>query len=309
MKKRGIEIFVLIFIFVIIYSLSFSSALCNNCSIDKPVYIVPYVGDIDGSVSNDWYYFYDLISKFYDENQIPSGMSFYPRTLNNDPNFMNPFLRMYNSQYIEIMQKGYNGDEKELRMDSLSFRDQRSIIRKGQRVFLRKMSENGIRKAILPKSYNQIGARVTNDTIRALEELGFKIYLDVYYDPDVGSVSNTPTFDNTQYGVSFTINGEAGPETEFKSQEQVYNEINEMNNLGREDVEILKINNISVIPLWVHQQDFEGKLVYNQIDLDKWEMYKDTLLKLKNETNVTLLKPIEVYNLRHNISNLILILL
>ena len=27
--------------------------------IDEEVYIIPYVGDFDGSVSEDWFYFYD----------------------------------------------------------------------------------------------------------------------------------------------------------------------------------------------------------------------------------------------------------
>ncbi|MEM3113226.1 MAG: hypothetical protein QXI33_02265 [Candidatus Pacearchaeota archaeon] len=294
-------------IFILLFSIS--HAECENCSIEKPVYIVPYVGDIDGSVSDEWYYFYDLISRFYDENEIPAGFSFYPASLNNNPNFIGPFIRMYNSKNIELIQKGYKGDERELKMDSLSYRQQRSIIRKGQRVFLRKMSENGFKNAKLPKTYNQIGARVTNETIRALENLGFKIYLDVYYDPDVGPVKNTKTFDNSQYGVSFTVNGEAGAETYFKSQEEIFRDINEINNEGREDVEILKINNISVIPLWVHQQDFEGKINANEIDEEKWNLYKDTILKLKNNTNVTFLKPIQVYEMRHsnftNTANLI----
>src|SRR3989344_6247473 len=130
LKNRGL-ILILCITFLFLISLQFSSALSSS-AIDKPVYIVPYVGDIDGAVNPIWFPFYNNITQFYIDNNIPAGFSFYPGTISDNPEYMRALLAMYNSQNIELIQKGFLGDDLEMRMDTLSFAQQKQIIKNGQ---------------------------------------------------------------------------------------------------------------------------------------------------------------------------------
>ncbi|MFA5019704.1 MAG: polysaccharide deacetylase family protein [Candidatus Pacearchaeota archaeon] len=288
--KKIIMLFaMIIFAFSVVSSLS---------TINKKVYIVPYMGDIDGSVSEDWFYFYHNITYFFESNKIPAGISFYPGSIVNDSDFMEPFLEMYNNKYIELIQKGYLGDDLEMEMDKLLPKQQKEIIKSGQDAFKLRLREVSISNPNMPTAYNQIHGKFTEDTRKVAEELGLKQYFDVFVEAGLPPVNSTPEFNVIQYGISFTTNGDAGKDTKFKTQGDIFNEIN---NFDSDYVPLTKIDGILVIPLWVHQQDFESE--ENKINSEKWLVYTNTLKKLKKEENVTFLLPKEVYSLTNNEHN------
>jgi cysteine-rich repeat protein len=281
----------------------------DGCSSDclkegNYIYVVSYVGDIDGAVSEDWFFFYGKLADFYDTNKIPGSFSFYPATIDiGGPAFSDPLKKMYLSPYIELIQKGYNGDENEMKMDKLSFAEQKAIVQRGLDTFRYNMSillGKGMDEIVALTTYDQIGARFTEDTKRALEELGFNVYFDVYVGDGLQPVQPTENFDVIQYGVSFTETGAAGPENKFKPSAEI---IKEIKGYDRGDVPLTRINGHLVVPLFVHQQDFESSSTLASLDNNKWNIYTTTLLALKNDAEIKLLTPKEVYNIRHNIIN------
>ena len=265
------------------------------------IYVVSYVGDIDGEVSEAWFFIYNKLSDFYKDNNIPAAFSFYPGSLDLEDEIWSYFMGIYSNKNIELIQKGYIGSEDEKNMDKLSFEKQKEIIKKGQDYFKSLMSKAGIKDPVMPISYNQINGRFTEITKKAAEELGFKMYFDVFLEDDLAPVSSTSTFDSVQYGVSFTKNGGAGRETEFNSADEMIRQIKEFDS-SKTRAEILTFNRIKVIPIWVHQQDFEDKEEDEKLDQNKWDTYTSTLLKLKNDPKIIFITPKELYNLRHNIT-------
>ncbi len=272
----------------------------QNQNIEKPVYIIPYIGDIDGAVSPIWFEFYYKSANFFDEAKIKSAFSFYSGTMSSHSDYTKALNLMYRSAYIELIQKGYLGDSLEMQMDKLSFEEQKSIILEGQNNFKSWMLNNfNISNPTMPQTYNHIGARFTETTFKAAEELGFKAYLDLFVGSDLAPVKSASTFDVYQYGVSFTTTGGAGKDLPFKTTEQIIEEINLLSKLGRSDLEIIEINNSYVIPLWVHQQDFQSQAILGAIDEKKWEIYTSTLDLLKKDPNVKFITAKEAYLLRH----------
>ena len=264
---------------------------------DEKIYIGLYVGDIDGHVSENWYLFYERLIEFYEEEKIPAGFSFYSATIEDDEEFNNLIKRMYESPYIELIQKGYRGDDAELNMENLSFEEQKQIIKDGQDHFREKMQEIlGKDDINLPTSYNQIGGKFNEDTMKATESLGFKIYYDMFVGDDVVPLESTDTFDIVQYGVSFTRDGQPGKETIFQNPTELLKEINDYQ---REDLTILTINGDRVIPLWCHHQDFESKTVEEKVDESKWDIYVQTIHKLKEDPRIIFVSPSQIYEMRH----------
>ena len=268
--------------------------------IKEPVYIMPYLGDIDGEVSNDWFFFYDKITDYYTDNKIPVTFSFYPGSMGDDEDFDKVFLKMYESENIELMQKSYKGDDSEREMYKLPMEKQREIVSLGQEIFKQKMrlilEKNKENTDVqIPTSYNQITGRINNDTRTALESLGFNMYFDMFVE-ELAPVESTETFDVIEYGVSFTDTGGAGKERDFKSPLKISIEIN---NFDREDVTVMNVNGRKVIPIWAHQQDFESQEEENKLDKEKWNIYVFTMNKLKKEPNVIFITPRELYEMRH----------
>lgn len=283
-----------IFIFVLPY---FQEEIILKSNIREPIYIAPYMGDIDGEVSEDWFFFYEKLLDFHNDEKIITTVSFYPGSIQDDKEFNKVFKKMYESKYIELMQKSYKGDESEMEMYKLSPGEQKEIIKSGRDHFKNKMKDILNKDNIkLPISYNQISGRITNDTRNVLEELGFKIYFDMFVEGDLSPVESTENFDVIEYGVSFTDNGGAGREHVFKSSEEIFNEIN---NFSREDVNILTINGRKVIPIWTHQQDFEDSKKDEKLDKEKWKTYTQVLRALENDPNVEFITPERIYNLGH----------
>jgi len=280
--------------------------------IDEKVYIIPYVGDFDGSVSEDWFYFYDKLIDFHEENNIPLSVSFFPDTIGDDEEFDKIMLKIHNSRNIQLIQKGFKGDKIEKEMFRLSKLDQKKIIKKGQDVYIERVDKilkkgSGVKKyfakifnsglKVKPLIvYNQIGGKINNDTIEVLNELGFKVYFDVFLEEGFSSIDSTDDLYVLEYGVGFTISGDAGRKTVFRSP---YNMTDEINNYTREDVTVLKINGRNVLPLWVHQQDFESKSKINEIDNEKWELYTFMLTALKNNKKIHLIGAEEIYKIKN----------
>ncbi|MFH1332276.1 MAG: hypothetical protein ABIH63_03245 [archaeon] len=260
-------------------------------------YVVPYIGDIDGAVNSDWFYFYKQLIDFYDTNQINGSFSFYPGTMVDDINYTEAIKKMYLSNYSELIQKGYDGNE-DANIDQLPYEQQKALIQKGQDAFRANMSVIlGISQSavIMPITDDQIGARFTDVTRQALEDLGFKFYFDIYVGEGLQPVQPTETFDIIQYAVSFTSTGGAGSDLPFRSKAEIINDIKTYN---RTDVPLTYINGHLVVPLAAHQQDFESGSTTN-VDSPKWGIYIDTLLTLKNDPDIRLVTPKQVYELRH----------
>jgi len=293
---------ILIFLFYPYFSefYYYNSPKYDVLKMQEPVYIMPYIGDIDGEVSEDWFFFYEKLVDFYEEEGIPVTFSFYPASIG-DEEFNKIFLKMYEMDNIELMQKGFRGDAREMEIYKLPYEEQRSIIKEGQDVFKQKMAEilrennREFSFVEVPISYNQISGIVNNDTERALIDLGFKMYFDMFVEGDYAPIDSERDFYVTEYGISFTENGYAGKENRFRTPFEVTREINRFN---REDVKVLEINDVKIIPLWVHQQDFESVDKENKLDKEKWNIYTSTMKTLKNDSKVIFLTPRKLYELK-----------
>ncbi|MFH1358968.1 MAG: DUF4215 domain-containing protein [archaeon] len=272
------------------------SSECKIEIIREHIYVVPYVGDISGDVDKDWLYFYGHILNFYDYNHIPGTFSFYPRDIIDDDSFTNPFKKMYQSTNIELLQKGSYGYGSG-GLYNLSFEEQKNIIKSDREFYINKMKTIlGTDNIKIPTAYNHLNAEVDTNTQKALKELGFFSYFDVYLQGGFEPLTNTEDFDVVEYGVSFTKNGEVGKDTVFYSKEELIKQIKEFD---LNDSRIIYINNSPVIPLWTHHMDFEDKLINNKLDIEKWNIYTDTILTLNQDKDITLLTPEQVYSLRH----------
>lgn len=265
------------------------------------IYVAPYVGDIDGSVSEKRFEFYMMLAKFHTENDIPVGMSFYPGTLEEDPEFIKPFTLMYYDKDIELIQKGYMGDDKEGHMAELSENEQRDIMKNGQWAFKDFMEKiTGDDEIYLPQSYNQIMGSFTDKSAKVAKSVGFEQYFDVFVAAGYEPAKTTDDFISIQYGVSYLNNSRVlGPDSSFRSADTI---IKLVDNYSREDINITYIDGKPVVPLWVHQQDFSDPNSKDYYNHEKWDIYKKTLLYLKTQPNVKLINPAYVHTklLREN---------
>jgi hypothetical protein len=262
----------------------------NGNGID--LYLAPYVGDIDGGVDPDWFFFYDQLRQWHNDNNIPAGFSFFPRTIEDDDQFNQILADMYLSDNIELVLKGEGQGGREL--DKMSYDEVKALLQSDINHFKNKMQAIlGIPNIKLPVSYNQLYGNFTNTIRDAIHDLGFKIYFEMYV-ADYGYIEPLPDFDITQYSVSFTTDGEAGPETVFKPPAQIYQEI-----LDFEENHMIYINGKKVVPTMCHQQDFMMGENDNQLNQQKWNTYITVLEMAKNDSRIQLLKPEEIYDLRH----------
>lgn len=273
----------------------------TTLKITKKMYIVPYFGDIDGTVSPSWHYFYNNISQFYKTNNIPASISVFPELMTNDSDFKNAIIGMYQNPNIEIIQKAGGTDEQH--MNNLTYEQQKAIVKGGQDAFRTNMANYlSVPEASVkvPTAYDLILGRFTNTTMAVCKELGFKQYFDLYYSDDVGPVNPTPDFDVIQYGVSFTTDGKTGKETTFKTNQQIYDELN---NFTRKDLVVKTINGAPVIPLWAHQQDFESTTQPAAINMAKYNQYTQIITALKNDPNVVIITAEQAYDMTHGNTN------
>ena len=274
-------------------------ACSNDCRLNSPeqIYIISYVANIDGSADPLWYPFFDKITKYYEDNKIPVAVSFFPASINNNPEFTDIFRRIYLADNMELMQKGYRMDDTEKNLDKLPLEEQKRIILDGRLFYVDRMKDILDTEDIdIPVTYVAPFGRLTETTRWALELLGFQTNFGLYYPDDLKPVEGTPTLDMIQYGVSFTVSGTAGRETVFKQPDQI---IQEINDYYRTEVPILKLNGRIVIPLFIHQPDFEHATNNNEIDNVKWNIYDETITRLNNDPNIKFITPQQVWTERH----------
>ncbi|MHC4292782.1 MAG: hypothetical protein ACYSTX_00680, partial [Planctomycetota bacterium] len=88
--------------------------------------------------------------------------------------------------------------------------------------------------------------------------------------------------------------GSPGPNEAFKQPEDVIQEA-----LDFSDEEKIYINGIKVIPLLCHQQDFRVTEESSDINEAKWDIYTSLLTMAEEDSRIQLVKPEEVYELRH----------
>ncbi|VVB77863.1 Uncharacterised protein [uncultured archaeon] len=263
-------------------------------------YVIVYLGDIDGNVNPIWFPTYVKLVDFYHQNNIPASISFFPGTMSNDANYKDAISKIYNSGNMELIQKGYNGNETEFNYDKLTPEEQRKIAQNGQDAFKTYMnSQLSINPSPLT-TYDLLGGRFTQKAINSTAAAGINFYFDIYYADDLGPVSSTPYYDVMQYDSSMTETGAAGKENKFRTTDQI---INEIKNFSRNDLTILKINNYNIIPLSVHQQDFESTTQAGVIDQNKWDVYTATLLKLKQDPSIKFITPKDIHKTLHPTEN------
>lgn len=274
------------------------SALCL-IEFPEKIYIAPYMGNVEGGFAEEWFYFYGQLIDFFNSEQIPVGVTIYPASINEKPEFAPYVKSLYESEYIEIVQKANTGLGEEQRMDKLSLERQKEIIREGRDVYRKSMSEIlGIHEdeILLPFAYNQPQGRFTNETREAIEDLGFKIFFEMYLNEDIGPVESSATVDVLQYGVGFTVEGAPGRKTEFYEPREV---LAMLKDFDRVDLHMLHIGENRIVPVWVHHMDFEHKNQHNTVDMKKWEIYTYVMERIRDEPNLIYVSPTEIWYLRH----------
>lgn len=264
----------------------------SNCSIENvEVYFVPYVGDFDGSINSGWYFFYEKIRKWHEDNDIKAGFSFYPITMNN-LQFNQIIGNMYSTQQIELITKPestYNGEL----LDNMSYDEVKAVVNDLQNKFVSELQNLGYTDVRKPVTYNQQEGRFTEIIRNAVHDLGFKIYLEQYVSP-LGYVPMLTDFDITQYSVSLTVSGRPGANEAFKPSDRVIKEL-----INFTHPQMIYINGTKVISFLSHQQDFRISENSDVLNQTKWDIYTTVLLNAKKDPRIHLLKPEEVYNLRH----------
>ncbi len=257
------------------------------------VYVVPHVDDIDGDINQDWFYFFDQLRKWHDRNSVPGCFAFYPGTMNNEE-FNRIIAEMYASENIELVLKGedeYQGK----RLDQMSSVEVRQALEAWQDKFISELQNLGCSDIQLPATYNQLGMRLTEKIRDAAQEAQFKFCLELG-ESEFGYIDMLPDLDITQYSVSLTRSGQAGPDEEFKTPEEVIQEL-----LDFQNDHLIYINGIKVVPLLCNQQDFRRSENLPALDEEKWKTYTSLLRRAKKDSRVCLLTARKVYNLKHGI--------
>lgn len=264
----------------------------SEVTLGVELYLAPYVGDIDGGVDSDWWFFYNQLRQWHDGKNISVGFSFFPRTIQDDAQFNQIIADMYLSDNIELVLKGEGQEERGL--DKMSYDEVKALLESDVNNFKSKMQAIlGTPNIKQPVSYNQLYGNFTNTIRTVVHDLGFKIYFEMYV-ADYGYIEPLPDFDVIQYSVSFTTDGEAGPETVFKTPEEIYQEI-----LNFDEDNMIYINGKKVVTTMCHQQDFMMGENDSRVNQQKWNTYTTVLQMAKNDSRIQLLTPEEIYYLRH----------
>lgn len=256
------------------------------------VYVVPHVDDIDGSIDKDWFFFFDQLRRWHDRYSIPACFAFYPETMD-DEDFNEIIAEMYASENIELVLKGeaeYQGK----RLDQMSSEEVGQALKVWQEKFVAELQNLGRSDVQPPVTYNQVMMGLTEEIRDAAREAQFKICLELG-GSDSGYINMLSDFDITQYSVSLTRSGEAGPDEEFKTPEEVIREL-----IDFQSDYLIYINGIKVVPLLCNQQDFRRSEDSAALDEEKWKTYASLLRRAKKDSRVCLLTARDVYDLRHS---------
>ena len=273
----------------------------DSCRVEFPtrIYIAHYLGNIDGGFSEDWFFFYGQMDDHFREEKVPVGATVYPASIDDNPKFAPYIKRLYENPYVELVQKANTGLGDEQRMDAMTYSEQREIIEQGRENYIKNMAgildipEEDVQ---IPLAYNQPQGRFTSTMRQVLEDLGFTIFFEMYLNEDIGPVQSTKDLDVLQYGVGFTKMGEAGRQSEFfQPGEFLLN----LRNFKRTDLNMTYIDGSRLVPIWVHHMDFERTDKANRVDREKWAIYKYIINRIKEEPNLVMISPQEIWELRH----------
>lgn len=255
-------------------------------------YVVPYVGDIDGGVDEGWFAFYERLLQWHEDNDMPGSFSFYPETMN-DARFDQILAEMHTNPNLELILKGedtYRGK----RIDLMTYAEAKQALQAWQNMFVSGLERVGYSDVQPLVAYNQLLQRF-NSTIRdAAHDVGFRIYFEQGASDEYGYVDMLLDFDITQYSAALTTTGLPGPETEFKSAQEIIDDI-----LVLDDERIIYINGVKVVPLLCHQQDFRMAEDSDVVNEEKFAVYTTLLTMARDDPRIKLIQPHEVYELRH----------
>ncbi|MDP3026579.1 MAG: MopE-related protein [Nanoarchaeota archaeon] len=265
------------------------SSECKTENVE--VYFVPYVGDFDGSIGSGWYYFYEKMRKWHDDNNMKVGFSYYPSTMNN-PDFNQVIGNIYTTPETELILKTEPEFDGTL-LDLMTYDEVKTVIGNLQNKFVNGLENLGYTDVQNQVTYNQNQARFTETIRDAVHDLGFKIYLEQYVS-EYGYIPMLPNFDITQYSVSLTVSGHSGPDEVFKQPEEVIQEL-----IDFDHPETIYIDGIKVVPFLSHQQDFRISETSDVLNQTKWDIYTTVLLNARKDPRIHILLPEEVYKLRH----------
>jgi len=272
--------------------------------------VVPYIGSLERDVPEGWLEKIDShFIKFHMENEIPAVFSVYPTNLDGNIQLDMVLKKIYLSDCFELMQKGTDNPDTDPMLYKMPFALQKKEIHDGKKNLEDKL------KSLLPNydispiaSFNSLGGRVNNDTIRALDELGYKIYFELFLEEGVEILKEPHSdFDVYQYGLRFTRDEIHGPGNRFKSKEEIIMEV-----VGPEiedDPRVKKFKNITIVPLFLENWDIEAADASNpegngEVNTTKWGIYKNTLLELDSRGDVIILHPAQIWTLRHGTDNI-----
>ena len=275
---------------------------CSSaCLVEFPykIYIAHYMGNIDGGFADEWFFFYDQLLEFWETEGIKVGATVYPASIDDTPEFAPYIARLYESPNVELVQKAFTGLGAETKMDSMTHEQVREIIENGREAYVTNIAEAaGIpeEEIAYPLAYNQPQGRFTADMRDVLEEMNFTIFFEMYMNEDIGPVKSSPNVDVLQYGVGFTKAGVAGKQSEFfQPGEFLLN----VRRFSREDLNMLYINQSRLVPVWVHHMDFERQDKPNAVDREKWAIYTYVMKRIREEPNLIMVSPQEIWELRH----------
>ncbi len=273
--------------------------------------VVPYIGSLEGTMSEKWLEEVDShFIKFHLENEIPAVFSFYASDLDGNKKFDRILKELYLSNCFEILQKGTDKPENDPFLYKMPFETQKKGIEQGKKNLEGKLKRLLPDYDIAPMSlFNSLEGKVNEDTIRALDELGFKAYFELFHEEGVEFFKPpSPRFDVYQYGVSFTKAGLPGPGAEFWKAGEIIREIENFA-LNNSETPLTRVDNITVIPIFMENWDIEGVDSANpggnsEINTTKWEIYKQVLLTLNSRNDTIILTPLQVWELRHRYGHL-----
>ena len=255
------------------------------------VYVVPHVDDIDGGMNPDWFFFFARLTQWHDSHSIPACFALFPETMG-DEEFNKIIADMHASENIELVLKGED-EYKGKPLDQMSSEEARQAMEDWKGTFVSQLNGAGRPDARPPVTYNQMMMKLTEATRDAAREAQFKVWLELG-DSEHGYIDMVPDFDMTQYSVSLTRSGQAGPAEEFKTPEEVIQEL-----LAFEHDRLIYINGIKVVPLLCSQRDFTQSEESLALDETKWNTYTSLLRRCEKDSRIRLLTAREVYDLRH----------
>ncbi|MCK5023399.1 MAG: hypothetical protein KAS04_04465 [Candidatus Aenigmarchaeota archaeon] len=264
--------------------------------------LVPYIGSLDGEISEEWLTNVDShFIQFHLENEIPAALSIYATDLEDNDVFDTLLKKIYLSNCFEILQKGTDTPKIDMFLHKTPFYQQKAKIHIGKERLEEKINKLLPEQNVSIFSFNALMGVVNEDTMRALEELGFKSYFELYIGDDIEIMNQTTDFDVYQYSVGFPEDSESMDYEDFNTLEYLLNRMEEIASENRAGVR--KFGNITIVPVFIENWDIEEydneKMQRNGIvNVTKWEMYKSAYLKFNSMNDTVIMTPSQIWEMK-----------